>query len=81
MRRVRQMRRSLPRGVFELRDKRAVVTDKDLCMECGACSKNCESGAISVDSGVGCAAAIIKGMLTNSEPSCGCSDASDGCCG
>jgi NAD-dependent dihydropyrimidine dehydrogenase PreA subunit len=70
-----------PRGVFEMRDKRAAVTDKDLCMECGACEKNCEFGAISVNSGVGCASAIIKGMLTGSEPSCGCGDASDGCCG
>lgn len=69
-----------PRGVFEMHDKRAAITDKDLCMECGACEKNCEFGAISVHSGVGCAAAIIKGMLTNSEPSCGCGDASDGCC-
>lgn len=70
-----------PRGVFEMRDKRAAVTDRDLCMECGACEKNCDFGAISVNSGVGCAAAVIKGMLTGSEPSCGCGDASDGCCG
>ncbi len=69
-----------PRGVFEMQDKRAAITDKDLCMECGACEKNCEFGAISVSSGVGCAAAIIKGILTGSEPSCGCGDASDGCC-
>ncbi len=69
-----------PQGVFEMQDKRAAITDKDLCMECGACEKNCEFGAISVSSGVGCAAAIIKGILTGSEPSCGCGDASDGCC-
>jgi NAD-dependent dihydropyrimidine dehydrogenase PreA subunit len=70
-----------PRAVFEMQDKRAAITDRDLCMECGACEKNCEFGAISVNSGVGCAAAVIKGMLTGSEPSCGCGDASDGCCG
>ena len=35
-----------PHGVFEMRDKRAAVTDKDLCMECGACALNCEFGAI-----------------------------------
>ena len=69
-----------PQGVFEMRDKRAAVTDKDLCMECGACAMNCEFGAISVSSGVGCAAAIINGMLTGSEPSCDCSGPSGSCC-
>jgi hypothetical protein len=33
-----------------------------------------------VDSGVGCASAIITGMLTGSEPTCGCGDSSAGCC-
>ena len=69
-----------PRGVFVMRDKRAAVTDKDLCMECGACAKNCDFGALSVNAGVGCAAAIITGMITGNEPSCGCGDTSDGCC-
>lgn len=70
-----------PRGVFEMQGKRAAVTDKDLCMECGACALNCEFGAISVNAGVGCAAAIINGMLTGNEPSCGCGDTAAGCCG
>ncbi len=39
------LRRSLPRGVFVMRDKRVAVTDKDLCTECGACAKNCDFGA------------------------------------
>jgi len=70
-----------PQGVFVMQDKRAMVTDKDLCMECGACAKNCDFGALSVDAGVGCAAAIITGLLTGSEPSCGCSDSPGaGCC-
>ena len=60
---------------------RAAITDKDLCMECGACVMNCEFGALSVNSGVGCAAAIINGMLTGTEPSCGCGDTAAGCCG
>lgn len=72
-----------PHGVFVMEEKRARVTDRDRCMECGACSLNCEYGAIGVDSGVGCAAAIITGMLTGSEPTCGC-DSDDGaansCC-
>ncbi len=70
-----------PRGVFEMRDKRAAVTDRDLCMECGACAKNCEFGAIAVNSGVGCAAALINSMVTGGEPTCGCGDSSSSCCG
>jgi NAD-dependent dihydropyrimidine dehydrogenase PreA subunit len=69
-----------PQGVFEMRDKRAVVLDRDRCMECGACALNCEFGALTVNAGVGCAAAIINGMLTGSEPSCGCSGPSGSCC-
>ncbi len=71
-----------PRGVFEMKDKRAALTDRDLCMECGACAKNCEFGAITVNSGVGCAAAIINSMITGGEPTCGCSDTggSASCC-
>lgn len=70
-----------PRAVFEMQDKRAVITDRDLCMECGACAKNCVFGALTVNAGVGCAAAIINGMITGGEPTCGCSDGSASCCG
>jgi len=71
-----------PQGVFEMREKRAAITDRDLCMECGACAKNCEFGAISVNAGVGCASAIINSMITGGEPTCGCSDtgSSSTCC-
>ena len=62
-----------PHGVFAVVDGVARMTDRDLCMECGACARNCAPGAISVSAGVGCAAAIIKGWLTGSEPTCGCS--------
>lgn len=61
-----------PHGVFEMRDKRAVVVDRGACIECGACQRNCSAGAISVDAGVGCAAAIINGWLRGTEPSCDC---------
>lgn len=70
-----------PQGVFEMQDKRAAITDKDLCMECGACALNCEFNALTVSSGVGCAAAIINGMITGGEPTCGCGDTAAGCCG
>lgn len=71
-----------PHGVFVMEEKRARVTDRDRCMECGACALNCEYGAIAVDSGVGCAAAIITGLLTGSEPTCGCESdgGSSSCC-
>ncbi len=59
---------------------RAVVTDKDLCMECGACVRNCEFGAITVKSGVGCAAALINGMITGGAPSCGCDGTAGSVC-
>ena len=69
-----------PHGVFEIDGKKARVTDKDLCMECGACEKNCAFGAISVTPGVGCAAAVINGMIKGGEPSCDCSQDQGVCC-
>lgn len=68
-----------PHGVFSMTDKKAQFKDKDWCMECGACAKNCPVNAISVDAGVGCAAAVIIGWLTRSEPSCDCSSGRE-CC-
>jgi len=62
-----------PHKVFEMKDKKSVIMDKNSCIECGACAKNCSQHAITVHAGVGCAAAIIKGMLTGTEPSCDCS--------
>ncbi len=52
-----------PHAVFELNDGRARIVDKDGCMECGACARNCAPGAITVTPGVGCAAYIIKTWL------------------
>jgi len=69
-----------PHEVFELKDSRLEIINRDQCMECGACEKNCPVGAISVKSGVGCAAAMIKGALTGTEPSCGCGDGDGSCC-
>lgn len=63
-----------PHAVFIVEDRRARIVDRDACIECGACALNCAPGAISVHAGVGCAVAIIKGWLTGSEPSCGCSE-------
>jgi len=69
-----------PQGVFKMEDKRAAITDRDLCMECGACARNCDFRAISVNSGVGCAAAIINSMITGGEPTCDCNGTSGSCC-
>ena len=62
-----------PHGVFDFADKKARIAQKDSCTECGACALNCPVGAIEVNAGVGCAAAIIKGWLTGGEPACDCS--------
>jgi NAD-dependent dihydropyrimidine dehydrogenase PreA subunit len=59
-----------PHRVFEPYEGKVRIADLDRCMECGACMKNCPFGAIEVQEGVGCAAAILIGMLTGSEPSC-----------
>lgn len=61
-----------PHGVFVMEDRRARIVDRGACMECGACAKNCAQGAITLEPGVGCAAAIIYGWVNGTEPSCGC---------
>jgi NAD-dependent dihydropyrimidine dehydrogenase PreA subunit len=69
-----------PHEVFAIQDKKAFIQHKDYCMECGACAKNCPEGAISVKTGVGCAAGIINGLLRGTEPSCDCSGTKSDCC-
>jgi NAD-dependent dihydropyrimidine dehydrogenase PreA subunit len=70
-----------PHAVFAVEDQKAAIVDRDACMECGACAQNCEPGAITVESGVGCAAAIIYGALMGTEPNCGGDSAESSCCG
>ena len=60
-----------PHSVFQKNGKIVAIADRDACMECGACAKNCAFSAISVQQGVGCAAAIIIGFFTGTEPTCG----------
>jgi NAD-dependent dihydropyrimidine dehydrogenase PreA subunit len=63
-----------PHAVFELDDRKAVLARPQACMECGACRLNCVKDAIAVESGVGCASAMIRAALTGQkEASCGCS--------
>ena len=79
-----------PHGVFEVVDRKAVITDQNACIECGACAINCPVNAIRVQTGAGCAAGILlkaigKGGDCCSSP-CGVSPAATGsaqtgCCG
>jgi len=68
-----------PHGVFKMVDKKAQIANRDKCMECGACALNCTAGAITVKSGVGCAAAVISGYFSKGEPACGCSTGKSTC--
>ena len=83
-----------PHAVLAMVDQKAQIVDSEACMECGACSNNCETGAITVKAGVGCAAAVISGMIRGTAPQCGCGGGSSpadrhvgagtqktGCCG
>jgi len=61
-----------PHAVFERKNKVVQIVNGPACMECGACLNNCPTAAIQVESGVGCASAIIRAALLGSkEPSCG----------
>jgi NAD-dependent dihydropyrimidine dehydrogenase PreA subunit len=61
-----------PHGVFAPVGNAVHVVRGQACMECGACQLNCPTQAISVESGVGCAAAMIQAALTGSkEATCG----------
>ncbi|MHB8779889.1 MAG: mercury methylation ferredoxin HgcB [Candidatus Geothermincolia bacterium] len=66
-----------PHGVFARGSRVARLVAGSRCMECGACQLNCPAAAITVDSGVGCAAAMIRAALLGGEPTCGCGE---GCC-
>ncbi len=61
-----------PREVLKMNGRRVRIGDRDACMECGACSRNCPAGAIFVEAGVGCAAAVINGMLGRTDSPCCC---------
>jgi NAD-dependent dihydropyrimidine dehydrogenase PreA subunit len=67
-----------PHGVFGRGLKQVMLVRWSACMECGACQKNCPTGAIVVDSGTGCASAMIRGALSRApwskkeaQPTCG----------
>ena len=49
--------------VMEEGERKARLTDRDLCIECGACMRNCAFEAIKVRPGVGCAYALMISAL------------------
>jgi ferredoxin len=61
-----------PHEVFTMNGKKVAVRNRDACMECGACSRNCLFEAISVQTGVGCAAAVINALLGRKDTDCCC---------
>jgi NAD-dependent dihydropyrimidine dehydrogenase PreA subunit len=66
-----------PHAVFDRSGGTVKVVRATACMECGACQLNCPVGAVSVKSGVGCAAAMISAALHGrAEVTCG-----PDCCG
>lgn len=67
-----------PHEVFTPGEKAVVLSRPEACMECGACRVNCPTDAIEVESGVGCAWAIMwSAVKGEDEPSCG---GPAGCC-
>jgi NAD-dependent dihydropyrimidine dehydrogenase PreA subunit len=77
-----------PHEVFKMNSSHAIIQNRDACMECGACSRNCPFNAISVQAGVGCAAAVINSLMGRQGDACSCNvDTGDptvkkkgGCC-
>jgi len=61
-----------PHAVFGMNHRHAVILRRDSCMECGACAKNCPAEAVAVQTGVGCAAAVINTALGRKNDSCCC---------
>ncbi len=61
-----------PQAVLSMHNGHARIENRDQCMECGACSQNCPTEAVTVQAGVGCAAAVINSALGRDGSSCCC---------
>ena len=56
-----------PHAVFAVVDREVQLVRPENCMECGACQLNCLTGAITVESGIGCASALMYAALTGKK--------------
>jgi ferredoxin len=61
-----------PHEVLTFSEGKIRIANRDACMECGACSRNCPVQAVRVKSGVGCAAAVINAALGRKNTGCCC---------
>jgi NAD-dependent dihydropyrimidine dehydrogenase PreA subunit len=59
-----------PHRIFQMKGKKAEITAKEKCIECGACSRNCAFDAIKVDAGPGCAAAVLASKFGGKKEVC-----------
>ena len=59
-----------PHAVLGMNEKHVQIENRDACMECGACARNCPTDALSVQAGVGCAAAVINAALGREGDCC-----------
>jgi NAD-dependent dihydropyrimidine dehydrogenase PreA subunit len=60
-----------PHAVFRMNGKKAELASREYCIECGACMVNCAYGAITVQTGPGCAAAVIGSLVQGGKkPAC-----------
>ena len=69
-------------GATRQAHRQSQIVHRDRCMECGACARNCAAEAIHAGAGVGCAAAIINGLVRGTAPDCDCGGGSrpaEGC--
>jgi ferredoxin len=73
-----------PHGVFAEGPEHAELARPAACMECGACAQNCPVQAIEVQSGVGCAWAMISAAIRGKDMDsgeCSCGGDEGSCCG
>lgn len=59
-----------PHAVLIMNNGKAQINTPDSCMECGACAVNCPTDALTVQAGVGCAAAVINAALGRDGACC-----------